>query len=209
MLETLIAWLNAPAASLGSRAELIGSLLGVWMVVCNIRVNPLAWPLAITSSAMFGLVFYAAGLYGNAWLQALFIVVACWGWWEWLKGREADGAALQVRWLSSPMRAGVIALWLALVPAIVGLLHGVNTPAAWADAFVSAGSVVGQFLLARKRVENWIVWSLVNAVGVVLFAQQGLLMTAGLYVLFLVMALLGWRAWARLARQPALAVAHA
>ncbi|MGA0611942.1 nicotinamide riboside transporter PnuC [Caldimonas sp. KR1-144] len=209
MLDTLLAWLNAPAGSLGSRAELIGSLLGVWMVVCNIRVNPLAWPLAITSSALYGLVFHAAGLHGNAWLQGLFIVVACWGWWEWLKGRESDGRALAVRTLSARGRVVVVAAWLALTPAIVWLLHEHATPAAWADGFVSAGSVVAQFLLARKRVENWVVWTAVNAVGVVLFAQQGLMMTTGLYLLFLVMALLGWRAWAQRARTPQTAVAHA
>jgi len=205
MFDTLLAWLNASAGPLGSRAELIGSLLGVAMVVCNIRVNPLAWPLAITSSALYGLVFHAAGLHANAWLQALFIVVAFWGWWEWLRGRESDGRALAVKWLSMRTRLAVVAGWLVLTPLIVWLLHGASTPAAWADAFVSAGSVVGQFLLARKRVENWIVWTTVNAVGVVLFAQQGLLMTAALYVLFLVMALLGWRAWTRLARQPEMA----
>lgn len=209
MFDALTAWLNASAFGLASRAELIGSLLGVWMVVCNIRVNPLAWPLAISASALYGLVFHAAGLHGNAWLQGVFIVVAAWGWRQWLRGRESDGSSLAVHALSMRARLAAAAGWLALMPVIVATLHAEATPAAWADAFVSAGSIVGQVLLARKRIENWIVWAIVNVVGIALFLQQGLLLTAGLYALFLVMALLGWRAWARLARTPETAVAHA
>ena len=106
-MDALVAFLNAPALAYGglraSVAELAGALLGVAMVGFNMRVNPLGWPLAIASSALYLLVFWQARLYGDAGLQLVFIVVALWGWWQWLRGRQADGRALAPRRLG--MRA--------------------------------------------------------------------------------------------------------
>jgi nicotinamide mononucleotide transporter len=202
MLATLAGLLNAPALTLGplvaSRAELGGALLGVWMVLCNLRVNPLAWPLAIASSALYGLVFWEARLYGDAALQLLFIAVALWGWWQWLYGHQADGAALTVHRLSARGRLAALAAMAVLWPAIGLLLrHGTDTDVPWWDAFPTAGSIVATVLLGRKCVENWPAWVIVNVVAVGLFAYKSLWLTVGLYALFALLALAGWRAWAR------------
>lgn len=199
LLAAPIDWLRAETLhGLSSRAELIGALLGLAMVVCNIRVHAAAWPLALLSSALYGLVFWNDRLYGSAALQLLFIVVAGLGWWQWLHGRETDGQALRVRWLTLRQRlAALLALALLWPLLALGLHHGTDSGAAWLDAFVTAGSVVAQVLLVRKRVEHWWGWVAVNAVAIGLFLQQGLLLSAGLYGLFLGMALLGLRAWAR------------
>jgi len=203
-MDTFVTWLNATAFDIGplgaSRAELIGALLGVWMVVCNIRVNPLAWPLAIASSALYLLVFTQARLYGDAGLQVLFIVVALWGWWQWQRGHQADGSALRVRYLSTRGQLVALAVFGLLWPATgLFLARATNTDVPWWDAFPTAGSVVGQWLLGRKYVENWPAWIAVNAVGVALFAYKELWLTVGLYPFFLVMAAGGWVAWHRLA----------
>jgi nicotinamide mononucleotide transporter len=79
------------------------------------------------------------------------------------------------------------------------LRRATDTDVPWWDALPTAGSLAGQWLLARKYVDNWPVWVVVNAVSVGLFAWKGLWLTAVLYALFLVMALWGWRAWQRLA----------
>lgn len=206
MLASLIAFLESPAFALGtlvaSWAELLGAVLGVWMVLCNLRVNPLAWPLAIASSALYGLVFWNARLYGDATLQLLFIAVALWGWWQWLRGTQDDGRALAVRYLSSRQRGLALGAVALLWPA-TGLLlrHGTDTDVPWWDAFPTAGSVVATVLLARKHVENWIGWVVVNAVAIGLFAYKTLWLTVGLYALFLLLALAGWRAWHRLATE--------
>ena len=69
----------------------------------------------------------------------------------------------------------------------------------WWDAFPTAGSLIGQWLLGRQYIENWPTWVAVNVVGVGLFAYKGLWLTVGLYALFALLALAGWRAWTRLA----------
>jgi nicotinamide mononucleotide transporter len=180
--------------------ELLAFVLSLAMVVCNIRVNVLAWPLAIAASLLYGLLFQHSRLYGEAGLQLVFVAVAGWGWWQWLHGRTAEGAPLRVR--SLPRRAawGLAAATLAAWPLLALLLrHHTDSDVPWWDALPTVGSLAGQWLLGRKYVQNWPVWVAVNAVSVGLFAWKGLWLTALLYTLFLLLALWGWRAWRQLA----------
>ena len=180
--------------------ELVAVVIAVAMVACNMRVNPLAWPLAITSSALYGLLFLDSRLYGEAGLQVFFIVMASWGWWQWLRGTGDDGGRLRVRSLEAGRRWRVL-LAMAIAWPALGLLldHATDSDVPWWDAFPTAGSVIGQWLLARKYVENWLVWAVVNVVSVLLFAYKGLWLTVALYSLFVLLSWLGWRAWRRLA----------
>lgn len=181
--------------------EVVAFVLSVWMVVCNIRVHVLAWPLAIAASALYGLLFLHSRLYGEAGLQVVFIVVAGWGWWQWLRGTNSAGAPLQVHRLPPRSRGWIALATLAAWP-LLGLLlaHTTDTDVPYLDALPTVGSIAGQFLLGRKLVENWPVWVAVNLVSVVLFGVKGLWLTVLLYALFTVMALWGWRTWASLAR---------
>jgi nicotinamide mononucleotide transporter len=197
--------LLAPAFSLwGSPVtwlEMLAFVLSLAMVVCNIRVNVLAWPLAIVASLLYGMLFWDSRLYGEASLQLFFIAVAGWGWWQWLRGREADGSALQVRFLSRRGRLALLAAVTLGWPLLGAFLRRTtDTDVPWWDALPTAGSLAGQWLLGRKYVENWPAWVAVNAVSVALFAWKGLWLTVLLYLLFLLMALWGWRTWHRLAR---------
>jgi nicotinamide mononucleotide transporter len=175
--------------------------LAIWMVVCNMRVKALAWPLAMLSSAGYALLFADVKLYAEAALQFVFIAVAVWGWWQWLRGRGSDGAALVVHRLSARGRWWALVAMLLLWPLIaLALQRFTDSDIAWLDALPTAGSLVAQVLLGRKLVENWPAWVAVNIVSVALFAAKGLWLTVILYAVFTVMAALGWRSWARLAR---------
>ena len=178
--------------------EIGAFVLSLWMVLANMRVQLIAWPLAIVSSLAYLLLFAHSKLYGEAGLQVLFVVVAGWGWWQWRYGRQADGAALKVRYLSSRARWLLAAATLAAWPLLgLLLLRVTDTDVPFWDALPTAGSVAGQWLLGRQYVENWPVWVAVNAVSIALFAYKGLWLTVVLYALFLLLALVGWRAWAQ------------
>jgi nicotinamide mononucleotide transporter len=201
MFEPLLAAAFTLLGSPVSWLEIIAFVLSVWMVVCNMRVNPLAWPLAIVASLLYGLLFVHSRLYGEASLQILFVVVSVWGWWQWLRGTQDGGAPLVVRHLAWPARATLAALAFTAWP-LLGLFldHATDSDVPYFDAFPTALSIAGQWLLGRKYVENWPTWVLVNVVSVGLFAAKGLWLTVVLYALFVLMALAGWRTWARLAR---------
>lgn len=180
--------------------EIVAFVLAIWMVVANIRVNPIAWPLAIVSSALYLALFGSSKLYGEALLQLVFIVVAGWGWWQWLRGTAADGTALKVRSLTARGRWLMLGIFAIAWPVVgIFLKRHTNTDVPWWDAFPTAGSLIGQWLLGRKYVENWPTWVVVNVVSVGLFVYKGLWLTTLLYGVFIAMSFIGWRAWHRLA----------
>ncbi len=172
------------------------------MVLANLRVHPVGWPLAIVASAAYGLLFAQNKLYGEAGLQLVFIALALWGWWQWLRGTAASGGALQVGHMRPRQRVQALAATLLAWP-LLGLLLARTTDSdvPYFDSLPTVASITGQLLLARKRVENWPTWVAVNVVSVALFAYKGLWLTAVLYGIFTVLALWGWRHWHRLAVQ--------
>ncbi|MBL8342728.1 MAG: nicotinamide mononucleotide transporter [Rubrivivax sp.] len=178
--------------------EVVAFVLSLAMVAANMRVHPVAWPLAIVASALYALVFAGSKLYGEAALQLFFIVVALWGWWQWLRGHGDDGASLRVHRLSRRGAGAALAGTLIAWP-LAGLLLARTTDSdvPMLDALATVGSVCGQLLLGRKVLENWLVWLAVNVFSVGLFALKGLWLTALLYVLFAALSVAGWRAWRR------------
>jgi len=200
MLATLWAALLAPAfTAFGSPItwlELAAFVLSVWMVVCNMRVNPLAWPLALVASLMYFALFLDGKLYGEAALQLVFAALAVWGWWQWRFGRTREGDVLTVRRLGLQGLAKPALLTLAAWPLLgVFLARFTDSPLPWWDAFPTVASLLGQWLLARKYEENWPTWIVVNTVSVVLFGLKGYWLTVILYAGFIPMSVVGWRAW--------------
>ena len=186
-----------------SALELVAFVLALVMVVLNMRINALAWPLAIVSSLLYFALFWNSRLYGDASLQIFFVVVAGWGWWQWLRGTDASGHALAVRRLGPRGRIAAL-LTLAIAWPAVALFLGrfTDSDVPWWDAFPTAASILGQWLLGRKYVENWPTWIAVNVAATALFAYKGLWLTVVLYAIFVVLSCVGWRAWQRLIAEP-------
>jgi len=178
--------------------ELVAVVLALAMVGCNIREIHWGWPLAVISSVMYWALFWRSGLYGEASLQIFFAVVAFWGWFQWLRGVRADGTSLHVARLT---RAGLLRLLLAcaVLWPLTGLFlkHYTDSDVPWWDAFPTAVSLVGQYLLGRKYIENWAAWIAVNAVSIALFVHKGLWVTVVLYAVFIVLSVVGWREWSK------------
>ncbi|MES2423361.1 MAG: nicotinamide riboside transporter PnuC [Pseudomonadota bacterium] len=178
--------------------EIVAFVLALAMVGFNIREMHWGWPLAIVSSLMYYALFWRSKLYGDASLQIVFVVLAFWGWFQWLRGRRPDGSALRVVRLGRQGAIFCIAISAALWMAIgLFLLKFTDSDVPWWDAFPTAVSLVGQYLLGRKYIENWLAWIAVNTVSVGLFAYKGLWLTLLLYALFIALSVVGWRAWQR------------
>ena len=198
ILAPLLAPLFSVWGSPVTGIEIAAFAMSLAMVLCNWRVHPAGWPLAILSSLAYAALFAEYRLYGEAGLQFVFVALAAWGWWQWLRGRGQDGQALTVHRLSARERwqaLGAVALLWPLIA--TALIRYTDSDVPWLDALPTAGSVVAQVLLGRKLVENWPAWVAVNLVSVALFAHKGLWLTVLLYALFTVMAAVGWRLWAR------------
>ena len=164
--------------------ELAGFVLSLAMVYCNIREIHWGWPLAILSSALYGVVFWNSQLYGEASLQVMFILGAVWGWRQWRKGMQSTTPDLQspshlrISQLSPTERQQTVAATLLAWPVLAFFLNRYTDSdvAVW-DALVTALSLLGQYLLAKKKIENWWVWLAVNSFcSLILFSSS---MTVG------------------------------
>lgn len=175
--------------------ELLSFVLSVVTVLLNIRQNHWAWLFAILSSATYGVVFYGARLYGDMALQLVFISVSFWGWHQWLHGGSSHDK-LAVTDLDKRGVAFAALGWLAGFVLLAWFLRTyTDTDVPGMDGFLTAGSLVGQFLLSRKKVENWHVWIIVDVVYVALYIHKNLMLTAILYGMFVLMAIAGLFAW--------------
>ena len=199
--------MNDPLTFLGfptTPLELISFVLSIVTVLLNIRRIHWAWLFAIVSSATYGIVFFRARLYGDAGLQAVFIAASVWGWYEWLRGTGEDDQPLVVTYLDRSGWSWSLVGWLLGFGALSWFLHAyTDTDVPHMDGFLTAGSLLGTLLAARKKVENWHVWIAVDVLYVGLYVYKGLHLTAVLYAVFVAMAVLGLRAWARAAREGA------
>ena len=184
------------------------SMLEVFAVVTGIATVALAarghianWPIGIVSSAVFLVVFLEAGLYADALLQGLYVVLGAYGWWAWLY----DGPKrTELRVTFAPNR---LRLALASV-AVVGTLGfgafldaTTDSTVPYPDAATTVLSLVAQLLLTRKHIDNWPVWIFgVNVPYIALYLYKGLALTAALQLVFIALSVIGWRAWLRASR---------
>lgn len=203
-LSSLLAIANLPlqlplAGFATTPLELASFVLSVITVWLNIRQNHWAWLFSIISSAAYGLVFFGSRLYGDMGLQLVFISVSVWGWYQWLHGDEGHGE-LAVSALDGRGRWWAAAGWIAGFAVLASFLkHYTDTDVPVSDGFLTAGSLVGQVLLSRKKIENWHVWIIVDVLYVGLYLHKHLILTAILYAVFVAMALAGLQAWKKTA----------
>jgi nicotinamide mononucleotide transporter len=176
-------------------SEILGVVFGLLFVLLAIRESPWCWPFGIANAALFLVVFGHARLYGAAALQAVYVVVSIYGWYEWLHGGAGHGR-LPVSRTPTRWRLSLVALGAAGSLAL-GLVLKLRTDAAlpFSDAATTSFSLVAQWMATRKWLENWLVWIAVDLVYVAMYVSQGLLPTAGLYAAFLVAAVFGYREW--------------
>ncbi len=187
-----------------SPLEVAGTVLGFANIILLIRRSVWNFPAAMAMVTCIGIVLFEAKLYAEAGLQVFFFVVNAWGWWLWTRAKgESD--TVPVRWLGWPARIA----W-GLATAIVSVALGMSL-ARWtdaalpmADSAVAGMSVAAQFLLSFRRIENWILWIVIDVASIALYVARDLQLLAVLYGAFLVLSVVGLREWARAARREAI-----
>jgi len=174
--------------------ELFGAVTGAISVWLAVRESVWNWWVGIVNNLVYLIVFFGQRLFGDASLQVFFLVISVYGIVRWLHGGDRGGAA-PVRRIGAA-ETGVLAV--TLVVATFGLQRyfvALNDAAPLLDAFTTAGSIVAQYMLARKYLENWLLWIVVDVVSIYLYAWKGLWLTSPLYALFLAMCIVGFVQW--------------
>jgi nicotinamide mononucleotide transporter len=180
------------SASLLDRINLVLGLVGVWLMI---RRSLSAFPVGLVAVAVQGVLFFQSRFYADAALQVFFFVTLAWGWWRWSAEQsvapETPVQRLSFRGWGYALGAGV----LATVVWALALRRWTDAVMPWRDAFIAAFSVVAQVLQARRNLENWPFWIVVNGVAIAAYWRAELAYTAFLYALYLVLGIAGWRAW--------------
>ena len=195
----MIDWLNSPAVvTFGvptSWAEVLGFVTGLVNVALLVRQHILNWPLGILNVLLLMLVFWSVGLYADAGLQIVYVVLGAYGWWAWLYGGQ-DRTRLVVRTTTRAEWQGLAVAGVVLTGALWFFLDrftGSTVPAA--DALTTALSLLATYGQTRKLVENWWLWIAADLIYIPLYGYKGLWLTAILYVAFLTLCVLGLRSW--------------
>jgi nicotinamide mononucleotide transporter len=179
--------------------EAAANLFNAAAIVLAARNNVHTWWTSIVGCTLFAYVFFVAKLYADVTLQVFFIGASVVGWWQWMGGNR--GAPLPVR----RTRGGTIGA-MAAAAVVVALAYGAllqrftDAYAPFLDSVILTFSVLGQFLLVGRRIENWWCWLIVNSVAVPVYFSRGLYITAALYAGFWVNALVALVHWRRLLR---------
>lgn len=175
--------------------EWTAALAGAVSVYLSARENIWSWPIAIVNVSLYAIVFLRSGLYSDTGLQVVYLALSVYGWYQWLHGgarhtRLHVSRASRRTWLVSGT-AGLL-FWLAL-GTFTSRLPGSSL--SYLDAALTTTSLVAQWMMTRKILENWLLWIAADIVYVPMFVYKELYVTAGLYAVFLVLAALGFVRW--------------
>lgn len=165
----------------------------VWLVT---RGNLWNWPVGLVNNIVFAILFWKARLFADFGLQGVYFALGIWGWWQWLHG-GTNRAPLPV---TRTRKNEWIAIALFLTAGTWGLrelLLAVNGAAPFWDAITTTLCLAAQYLLCRKRIENWLLWIAADLIYVPLYLSRGLPLTAILYAGFIGLCIVGLKRWKR------------
>jgi nicotinamide mononucleotide transporter len=183
------------AARAMSPWEVAAVLLALAYLVLAIRENSVCWIAAILSTGIYIVLMFRVGLYMESALQLFYIAMAVYGWYSWTHG-DGPGHRLPVTSWRPAQHAAPLAAIL-LFSAVSGFLLSEFTDAAmpYLDSFTTWGAIVTTWMVARKIIQNWHYWFVIDSVSVYLYVSRGLWLTAGLFVVYLVLIVIGYREW--------------
>jgi len=179
--------------------EVLGFITGGYCVWLTVEENVWNWPIGIANSAFFLALFLHTRLFADAALQLVYIVLGFLGWYWWLRGGPAK-TVLHVRRIGMREASVLVLIAVSVTTGMTRFLGSVHDAAPFWDAFTTVLSLIAQYLLTRKVLENWPVWITADVIYVWLYAYKHLYLTSGLYIVFLALCIGGLVRWARTLR---------
>lgn len=184
--------------------EILGVITGIIYLWLEYRASIYLWIAGIIMPAIYLFVYYNAGLYADFGINIYYLVIAIYGWVAWKTGFTIFGhkePKKELRISYAPRTALIKASvgFIAAMSLIAYLLiYHTDSTVPWSDSFTTALSIVGMWMLARKYIEQWWVWCVVDIVSSALYTYKGLYFTAILYAVYAVIAIFGYFKWKKL-----------
>jgi len=196
MIDWLQSWFSAQSMS---PWEAVAVVFAMAYLLLAVRENILCWFFALLSTAIYTVLFWDVSLLMESALNVYYMAMAVYGWQQWTRGgKSADGKprSLEVQSMSSRQHVLVIVV-IAVLTAASGYLLGEHSSAVWpyVDSFTTWASVITTYLVARKYLQNWLYWIVIDTVSIPLYIDRGLNLTALLFVAYVVIAVVGYFKW--------------
>ena len=175
--------------------EITGFITGVAGIWLTIRKKILCFPVGMVNVVVSAWLFYGQKLYADVMQQAVYLALLAYGWIHWQGGRT-DDQRKAISFLDTPGRLLLVAV-IALSTLALGsvLDHYTDASFPWADSFATSTAFAAQFLIARRKTENWILWMIVNSCYIFIYLQRELPLYTALFTIYLIMAVVGFSAW--------------
>jgi nicotinamide mononucleotide transporter len=175
--------------------EITAVIFAILYLILAVKQNILCWIAGIISSVLYFFIMQKAGLYMEAYLQVFYVVMGIYGWSQWSASNASNPSFIVNTW-SKYQHMIAISIILAL-SLLSGFLLERYTDAAlpFLDALVSWGAVVATYMVAKKLLENWIYWFVIDATSIFLFIERGLWLSAVLFATYLVIIFFGYQSW--------------
>ena len=177
--------------------EGVAVVLAIAYLLLAARENILCWYCALLTSAIYTALFWQVSLFMESVLNIYYMVMAVYGWQQWRYGGTNDAGA-RIRTLSGSNHCWIIGIVL-LLSLVNGYWLSHHTSAAWpyVDAFMTWASVITTWMVARKILENWIYWMVIDSLSIPLYINRGLYLTAILFVGYVIIVVFGYLGWRR------------
>jgi len=176
--------------------EILGVIISLIYLYFSIRQNILLWPAGILSALLYMVVFFRSKFYADMGLNAYYFVISIYGWFLWSRGKEDGEEKLPVTRAGKGLALILGGITLAAFFVIGWILDRfTDSPVPYWDAFTTAVSFTATWMLARKILEHWLLWVIVDAVSMGLYLYRGLYPTLVLFMVYAVMAVIGYRQW--------------
>jgi nicotinamide mononucleotide transporter len=178
-----------------SGLELFAATLGVIAVWLTVKQNPWCWPIGLVMVLVYSWIFYEVKLYSDMLLQVVYAALQMYGWWQWTRAGDARKGRKISRLGTHSVTLGLLAGAIGSLLLGAAMANWTDAAQPWLDAALTGFSLVAQVWMAQKRVQCWPLWIAVDVIFVGLFIYKDMYLTAGLYSLFLLLAIHGWREW--------------
>jgi nicotinamide mononucleotide transporter len=176
--------------------EIIGTISGLIFLYLEIKQNKWLWPVGLLTSVMYIYVFFVAKLYADMSLQFYYVFISIYGWILWSRGKKQEEKELPVIRLHLNLSLKLVAASIGIYALIAYILvNFTDGSVPYWDAFTTALSIVATWMLARKILEQWLVWIVVNSVSLGLYIYKDLNFTAVLFFFYTTMAVVGYLQW--------------
>jgi nicotinamide mononucleotide transporter len=174
--------------------EYVAAAFGMVSVYLSVRQNIWSWPTAIVNVGMYTVVFYHSRLYADMGLQVVYLIISVYGWYEWLYGGKGH---TELHVSRTSRRLGTLLVGIGIVSSFVlgAGLYRTTDAAPFVDAATTSTSLIAQWMMTKKLVENWVVWVAVDVVYIGLYIYRDLYVTSFLYLVFLILSIMGYRQW--------------